>query len=63
MAKDLSLPVEAFEVWVEIDDSGGYVNVMKTTVLLKEGAVAKDPHKIVTYLEEMLGCKCEIVYV
>lgn len=63
MAKDLSLPVDAFEVRVEIDDSGGYVNVTKTTVLLKEGAVAKDPHKIVTYLEEMLGCRCEIVYV
>ncbi len=62
MAKDLSLPVDAFEVRVDVDDSGGYVNVIKTTVLIKEGAVAKDPHKIVAYLEEILGCKCEIVY-
>ena len=63
LAKDLSLPLGEFEVRVEIDDSGGYINVNKTTVLIKEGAVAKDPHKIVAYLEEMLGCKCEIVYV
>lgn len=63
MAKDLSLPMEAFEVRVEADDSEGYIKVTKTTVLIKEGAVAKDPHKIVSYLEEMLGCKCEIIYV
>ena len=63
MAKDLALPIEAFEVLVEIEDSGGYVSVQKTTVLIKEGAVAKDPHKIVDYLETMLECRCEIIYV
>jgi hypothetical protein len=63
MIKDLGLPAGEFEVRVEIDDSEGYVKVNKTSVLIKEGAVARDPKRIVAYLEEMLGCKCEIVYI
>lgn len=63
IAKDIGLPAESFEVKVEIDDSGGYITVKKVSVLIKEGAVTKDPHKIVAYLETMLECKCEIIYV
>lgn len=63
MVKDLGLPAGEFEVRVETDDSDGYVKVNKTSVLISEGAVARDPKRIVSYLEEMLGCKCEIVYV
>lgn len=63
MIKDLGLPAGDFEVRVEIDGGEEYVKVNKASVLLSEGAVAKDPKKIVSYLEEMLACKCEIIYI
>ena len=63
MIKDLGLPFGEFEVSVEIDDSNGNIVVKQTTVLLRSGSVARDPHAIVSYLEEMLGCRCEIIYI
>ncbi len=62
MIKDLELPRGEFEVNVDIDDSNGNIVVKRTTVMLRDGAVSRDPHAIVSYLEEMLGCKCEIIY-
>ena len=63
MVKDLELPYGEFEVSVDIDDSNGNIVVKQTTVILRSGAVSRDPHAIVSYLEEMLGCKCEIIYI
>ena len=63
MIKDLGLPLGEFDVSVKIDDSSGNIVVKQTTVMLRSGAVARDPHAIVSYLEEMLGCSCEIIYI
>lgn len=62
MSKDIGLPEGEFEVRVKIDDSQGYVKVTKATVIIKKGAVAYDPKKIVDYLAQMLDCQCQIIY-
>ena len=62
MLKDLGLPSESFSVMVEIDDSSGDIVVKHTIVSLNEGAVSYDPRSIVSYLEKMLDCSCEIIY-
>lgn len=63
MIKDLGLPEDSFEVRVEIDDGENYVKVRKVSVLISMDAVSRDPHAVVSYLEEMLECTCEIIYV
>ena len=63
MVKDLGLPLGEFDVSVKIDDSSGNIVVKQTTVMLRSGAMARDPHAIVSYLEEMLSCSCEIIYI
>ena len=63
MIKDLDLPLGEFEVSVDIDGANGNIVVKQTTVMLRSGAVPRDPHAIVSYLEEMLGCRCEIIYI
>ena len=62
ISKDFSLSKEEVSVNVAIEEEGETIVIKKTTVALSGNAVLQDPREIVSYLEDMLGCQCVIVY-
>ena len=62
MVKDIGLSVEDFDVDVTTATDKGYIEISEVRVVLRGSAVTQDPHKIITYLEDMLGCECNVVY-
>lgn len=49
-------------VFAELYLNGEECEVRCVSVLLSSGAIAKNPHEIKEYVENLLACECEIVY-
>ena len=61
---EFDIEEEKIEVYVELYDNGSeYLPKSAIIVLFKgEGTFMTDPHKLIEYVNETLGCRCEVVY-
>ncbi len=58
ICRTFELREEDVEVYVALDEG----SLSDASVCLAGRAVFADPHEIIKYVEEMLSCRCEIVY-
>ena len=63
LCRDFKLKDNEIDVGVELyeDDDGGKVKSV-TVTFVGTGAFFTDPHEVISYINELLGCRCEIVY-
>lgn len=62
LVRDLSLDAESLSVSVRTEENGGVISVTEVSVGLSGKNILAEPESIIGYVEEMLECKCEIVY-
>ena len=62
LCESLGIDTDDLEVHLSLVDLEGELTARDVTVTLYRSAVATDPRIISDYIEELLGCKCEIIY-
>ena len=62
LVKDLSLDAQELCVSAVTVEEGGIISVSGVSVGLSGKNILIDPSEIILYVEEMLGCECEIIY-
>ena len=63
ICRDFGLDSDEVEVRVHLSDTGKEYKAQSVTVALVGGkAIFTDPHEIIAYVTETLGCNCEIIY-
>ena len=62
ICESLGIDHDDIEVRLSLVELEGELTARDVTVTLYRSAVATDPRMISDYIEELLGCKCEIIY-
>ena len=62
LCRDMSVPYEDIEVYVELYMTEERFEAKKVSVVLYRSAVLCDPREICGYVSSLLACECEIVY-
>ncbi|MBO5416456.1 MAG: stage III sporulation protein AF [Clostridia bacterium] len=62
ICEELDMKRDSFEVAVESGYNGEEITVLSATVTLYPEAITQNPHEISELLENLLDCKCEIIY-
>ena len=64
LCREFDIEEEKMEVYLELyKNENNYLPKSATIVLLRgEGTFMTDPHKLIEYVNEALGCRCEVVY-
>ena len=64
LCRNFGFETDKIDVYVELCEDGEvYLPESVSIVLWRgEGTLMTDPHKVIDYVGEMLGCRCEIVY-
>lgn len=62
ICKEFDILPQNIEVAIALDVGEDECKVSSTVVYISGKAITKDPHKIIEYVEEKTGSKCEIIY-
>ena len=62
LCRDFKLENDDIEVSVELYKENEECKVESVTVIFFGGAFFTDPHEVISYIDELLGCRCEIIY-
>lgn len=63
ICREFGLSADDIQVNVKLNDEGEeYLPESVTVVLVGGKAILTDPHDVINYVTELLGCRCEIIY-
>ena len=64
ICREFGFQSDKIDVYVELCEEGEICLPKSVSVVLwrGEGTLMTDPHKVIDYVNEILGCRCEIIY-
>ena len=60
--KEYELKSDGFDVRIIIDKASDEYSIVKAELVIYASGIGIDPHSVEKYINERLGCGCEVVY-